>query len=282
MSGLLKTTLIPEGLVVKSPSMLESKIADFVQAGGSGIHAIFDFDRTLTVKKPGSQDEVTTWHILHEHLPGSGQLQYQSLFKKYHALELNGDMTQEDAVAWWSSILDLFVEHSIDLTAVEKDFLDRATIKAGVADLFKICADNNIPTVILSAGIREVIDIWCSKYGIQPSLVISTTLALDKRNKIVGWQKETLVHALNKSEAEHPELLAIRSLRPRTLLIGDGLDDANMTAGAAEVIRVRVLDPRSDETVNEQEQQKTFEKFDALITSGSLQPLCELVERIIQ
>jgi HAD superfamily phosphoserine phosphatase-like hydrolase len=214
-------------------------------------------------------------------LPEDGQLQYWALFEKYRALELSHAMTQKDAVDWWSSILNLFVEHKIDLAAVEDDFLDRASIRPDTVELFKLCADNNIPTVILSAGIREVIDIWCRKYKIKPSLVISTALVLDENSKIVGWEKDTLVHILNKSEITHPELAAIRTNRPKTFLVGDSLNDASMAVGTQDIIRTRVLDLRDDEAAIEEEQM-TFEKFDLLIKSGSLRPLRQLVEMVCQ
>lgn len=281
MTPLLERLVIPDGLSVASTSTFKTKLAGHRSVGASNLHMVFDFDRTLTVKKPGTDDEVTTWHILREHLPEEGQLQYQELFEKYRALEIAGTLTQEDAITWWSSILNLFVQYNVDLTAVEEDFLAKANIRPGVAELFKLCSDNKIPTIILSAGIRDVIEIWCRKYRIEPSLVISTGLILDKTNRIVGWGKETLVHALNKSEATHPELLAIRKSRPKALLVGDSLDDAAMAAGERDVIRIRLLDPRADDLVNEQEQKRTFERFDALIKSGSLLPACELVEAII-
>jgi HAD superfamily hydrolase (TIGR01544 family) len=280
MSEMRKQLVIPEGLIVADPVNFKEKLADFVVAGAAGVHAVFDFDRTLTVKRPGSQDEVTTWHILRGHLPEDGQAEYQELFEKYRALEISGEMSQSDAVEWWSSTLNLFVEHEIDLSAVEETFLDRASIRPGTAELFQLFADSGIPTVILSAGIREIIDIWCRKYDIKPSLVLSTALTLDGENKISGWQENTLVHVLNKSESTHPELSAIRARRPKALLVGDSLDDASMAAGKKDVVRIRILDPRVDEATTEQEERKTFEKFDALIRTGSLRPLEELVEII--
>lgn len=281
MTEIRKRLVIPDGLIVASPSNFEEKLADFATLGATGVHAVFDFDRTLTVKRPGSQDEVTTWHILREHLPENGQAEYQKLFEKYRALELSGEMSQHDAIEWWSSILNLFVEHRIDLVAVEETFLGRASIRPGTVELFRLFADNGIPTIILSAGIREVISIWCRKYGIKPSSIVSTALTLSDENKISGWQKDTLVHVLNKSESTHPELAAIRSRRPKALLVGDSLDDAAMANGEEDVIRVRILDPRADEIATEQEERKTFEKFDALIKTGSLYSLKELVEIII-
>jgi HAD superfamily hydrolase (TIGR01544 family) len=281
MPEITEPLVIPEGLIVGDQAILQNKLAGFVTSGAAVMHAVFDFDRTLTVKKPGTQDEVTAWHILREHLAEDGQLQYRKLFEKYRALEISGELTQQDAVDWWSASLNLFVDHKIDLTAVEETFLDRASIRPGVTELFQFLADNNIPAIILSAGIRDVIDIWCRKYGVRPSLVISTSLEVDSDNHISGWQKESLVHVLNKSEATHPELLTIRQNRPKVLVVGDSLDDASMAVGDHDVIRVRIVDPRDDELPTGQEERKTFEMFDALIRTGSLHPLKQFFELIV-
>ncbi|MEO5627967.1 MAG: HAD-IB family phosphatase [Candidatus Saccharimonadales bacterium] len=268
---------IPEQLVVANPTNLQIKLADFAIGGATDLHLVLDFDRTLTIRKPGSRDEVTTWHILQEHLPVDAKRAYQDEFTKYRALELEGRMTQEDAINWWTSILNLFVENKIDLNAVEEDFLSKASIRDGVPELMKLCQQNNIPTIILSAGVRDIIEIWCRKYGIQPTLVISTALITDSNNRIAGWKEDTLVHTLNKSEASHPELISIRSARPNALLVGDGVDDAAMADGEDNVVRLRLLDPRDDEETTE----PVFGRFDGLITSGNFKPIEELLQTII-
>lgn len=280
MSESCKSAL-PNELEVSNLSAFEAKMANFTQVGANGVHVIFDFDRTLTIKKPGADDEVTTWHILGEHLPPEGKVEYKELFQKYRGIELSGELTNETAVEWWSASFELYIKYGINLPNVEHDFLNKASIRPGVAELFKLCASHKMPTVILSAGIRDVIEIWCCRYNIEPSLIISTALIMDDTGNITGWGKDTLVHVLNKSEATHAELVNIRKDRPKTFLVGDSMDDAAMASGDGDIIRVRILDPREDEAISEQEIQKTFEKFDALIRSGSMRPFLELVELVI-
>lgn len=140
MSKSLKTTIIPYGLIVDDPSELEAKIVDFKVAGANDMHVIFDFDRTLTVKRPGSDDEVTTWHILGEHLPPEGKIEYKNLFQKYRGVELRGELTTQAAVDWWSASFELYVKYDINLIEVENDFLNKASIRPGVAELFELCA----------------------------------------------------------------------------------------------------------------------------------------------
>jgi HAD superfamily phosphoserine phosphatase-like hydrolase len=280
MSEMHESIPVPEDLTVANYDKFHSKATLFASMGAESIHAVFDFDRTLTVKMPGSQVDVTTWHILQEHLPQEGKLRYQELFEKYRALEISGSMTQEDAVEWWSGILHLFTENNIDLNAVEETFLECASIRPGTPELFALLESKGIPTIILSAGIRDVIEIWCRKYDVKPTLVISTALILDDVNRITGWREDTLVHVLSKSEANHSELTLIRNQRPNAILVGDSLDDASMASGGHNVFRCRIIDPRSDEVDTEKEDRMTLMKFDAYIKSGSLQPLENFVELI--
>lgn len=275
--------LVPEELIAGNYENLQAKIADFIGATASGVHFVFDFDRTLTVRNLETHEDVTTWHILREHLPEVGKKQYQDLFEKYRVLEINGTMTQSDAAEGWSSILDLFVEHRLDLAAVEQDFLDRATIRPGTAELFQLCRDNDIPTIVMSAGIRDVIEMWGRSYGVSPSLLLSTALILDEAGLVIGWHRDTLIHVLNKSETSHPELESIRNSRPKAILVGDSMNDADMASGENDVLRIRILDPRPDEVISiDTERLKTFTVFDAMIESGNLTPLLELTKSIIE
>jgi len=274
--------LIPEGLIYGNGAELEQKLRSFIGAGASSLHLVCDFDRTLTVRKPGSEGDVTTWSILAEHLPIGAQQEHAALYDKYRALETTETMTSDDAVDWWTSILKLFVKHKININKIEADFLERASVRLGTKELFQACGKQNVPTVIMSAGIRDVIDVWGRAYDIQPTLTISTALILDKEGTIIGWDEQTLVHTLNKHEADHPKLESIRQSRPKAIIVGDGMSDADMAIGAEDVLRIRIYDPRADEAKDlTKMRSETLERFDAIIESGSLDPLQSIVQLII-
>ena len=109
---------------------LREKIARF-SGRISDIHIVADFDRTLTDRRPGSYEDITSWNILRERLPPEGQGHYEEIFRTFRPKELAGTMTEEDAVAWWSGVLDTYTEYRIDMNDVEHDFLHRATIRGG-------------------------------------------------------------------------------------------------------------------------------------------------------
>lgn len=282
MVGKTPTPYIPEGMTCVDGDALLRKIAHFAEAGTASLHIVYDFDRTLTVSHPETQEDVTTWHILDKHLSDEGHARCQELFKKYRALELEDRLTERDAAEWWNASLQLYVDERVNIKQVDADFLARASIRPGTVELFALCKKYGVPNVIMSAGIRDVIDMWAQKYAIDPALVLSTALKLDSEGVIVGWDKDTLVHVLNKHEAGHKDLTAIRAVRPNVIVIGDGMTDADMAEGDDNVLRIRIFDPRPDEVVDiEAVRQKTFTRFDALLESGTLYPILKVIESIV-
>jgi HAD superfamily phosphoserine phosphatase-like hydrolase len=271
---------IPTDFIYGQESRFPGKVGLFIKEGSDNLHLIFDFDRTLTIGR-GAED-VTTWHILKSHMPAEGQHRYQELFEENRAHELNGTMDEARAVAWWSNILDLFVEHKVDIKAVEHDFLDKASIRPQAQELFSVCEQAGIPTIIMSAGIKDVISVWSRAYNINPTIVLSTSLKLNANGIAEGWNKDSLVHILNKKEIDHPELSRIRLERPNAIIIGDSLNDADMASGVKNVMRVRVYDPREDETDElDAVRTRTFEQFDTIIETGNLSAVRELIQQVV-
>jgi HAD superfamily phosphoserine phosphatase-like hydrolase len=273
--------IIPQGFLFTKVSMIEAKVLGFKKAGVDQLQLVLDFDRTLTVGTSKDKHDSTSWDILRSHLPAEGKERAEKIKQHYRTLELEGKLTPQQAVDWWTSSINLIIEYRLDMTDVEKDFLSKSTIRPGVKELFNFCARHNIPTIIMSAGIREVIEIWASVYEIRPTIILSTDLKLDTKRRIVGWDKKSLVHTLNKQEIGHPELSKIRVERPRTILVGDSIHDYNMAQGSENVFRVRILDPHDDKSEDPMlARQQTFELFDTAIEGGTLFPIVSLLQQI--
>jgi HAD superfamily phosphoserine phosphatase-like hydrolase len=259
---------------------LMAKLERFTTATGK-IHAVFDFDRTLTVQHLGTDADITSWNILQNHLPQEGQVKCENLFTLYRAKELAGNMTAEDAVTWWSTVLNIYAEYALNIQTVEQDFLTHATVRDGARELFNLCNELSIPTVILSAGVKDIIDLWARKYDISPSLVLSTELRLNSSGTIIGWDETTLIHTLNKDETDHEELSAIRHLKPFSIVVGDSIHDADMAAGDENVLRIRIIDPRPDENIDViQERTRSLDRFDLVLESRDLMPITQLIRDV--
>ena len=251
------------------------KLKFFTVSGRDKLHLLLDFDRTLTKSKNELGENVTTWEILRVHLPQEAQKEYQQFYKKYRRLETENKMAVSDAVIWWERILNLFQENELKWLDIAKDVEERMPIRPCVKELFKICEKKNIPTIIISAGIKDIIELWCQRFEIDPTLILSTNLTFSSEGYMNGWDKDSLIHVLNKKEKGHKEVEKIKSKRPNAILIGDSLDDASIIEGEENVLRIAVYGSRKDDKIKKV---KEFtERFNLVIKDKTLCPIVEIL-----
>ena len=271
----MRKIAIPKGLTLRNQKQFFLKLDSFIKEGVDKIHLLLDFDRTLTKSQNDLGENVTTWEILKDHLPSKAQKEYQQFYKKYRALEIGNKMTVSDAVKWWKRILNLFQKNKLKWSDITNDVEKRMPIRPYTKELFQICERKNIPTVIISAGIQDIIELWCQKFEINPTIILSTNLTFSSEDYMTGWRKDSLIHILNKKEKGYQEIKKIKSKRPNTILIGDSLDDAYMVEGEKNVLRVIVYDSRKDDKIKII---KEFtKKFDLIIKNGTLHPVVKIL-----
>jgi HAD superfamily hydrolase (TIGR01544 family) len=256
------------------------KLNKFIAAGKDKLHLLVDFDRTLTIGRDKTGKDTSSWEILARHLSPKALIKQRKLYDKYRPLELSGKMTHEEAETWAHQELNIFVENGIDLTEIEKDFQRKTDIRSHAKELLNFSKNFGIPTVILSAGIKEVIDLWSKTFQTYPTLVLANKLVTNRNGRIINWNRN-IIHHLNKKEHGHKELNQIRTQRPNTILIGDALEDAEMAEGDENVLRIRIYNPREDEKITLEEfARKTFERYDLIIENGTLKPVLKILEMI--
>jgi HAD superfamily hydrolase (TIGR01544 family) len=265
---------------VKDKDKSLRKLNKIITEGKEKLHLLADFDRTLTVGRNETGKDTSSWEILATHLPPKAFAKQHQLYEKYRPMELSGKMTHEEAASWGHQVLSIFVESKINLKEIEKDFRQKTDIRPYAKDLFDFCNTFAIPTVILSAGIGEIIDLWAKTFQVSPTLVLATRLITDKNGNFIDWNRD-IIHHLNKNEQGRKELTKINKQRPNAILIGDALEDADMSNGDENVLRIRVHNPREDEGISKTDfDKKTFEKFDLMIENGTLEPVLKILEAI--
>lgn len=264
----------------KNKNQVLKKFNKLASEGREKLHLLMDFDRTLTIGKDAEGNEVTSWNILTKLLPPKAFAKQQKLYEKYRPLEASGKMTSEEAVSWASKVLKIIVASEVNLLEIEKDFSRNTSIRYYAKNIFDACSILDIPTVIVSAGIKEVIDVWSKEFAVSPTLILAIKLFTDSNGKIIDWDKN-IVHVKNKKEHGHKELTKIKQQRPNIILIGDAIEDADMAEGDENVLRIRIFNPREDEIFDKQRfYEETFEKFDLMIENGSLEPVLRILELI--
>jgi len=250
------------------------KIRFFIDFGKDKIHLLFDFDRTITVGKNRKGDDYTVWGALQELLSPEAKIEYSRFYKKYRKLEIENKLTNKDAATWASSILDLYASNGLRFSDIKK-VSEKIKIREHVRELFEACDKKEIPTIIISGGIKNVIELVCRRVKIRPILVLSSVLNFSKNGHICGWEKDSLVHMLNKKERGHKEIFDIKLARPKVMLIGDSLDDAIMVEGKDNVLRIAVNNPRKDD--KEGNFKELIKKFDLVIKGQSFLPVIKII-----
>jgi 2-hydroxy-3-keto-5-methylthiopentenyl-1-phosphate phosphatase len=102
-----------------------------------------------------------------------------------------------------------------------------------VLQIFKICEDNNIPIIIFSTGIKNIIqEIFIQKVGntYDNIHIISNEFIINKNKTIVGF-KDDMIYSLNKNEHIIENNLLINNIcrhRKNALLVGSSNEAANM------------------------------------------------------
>jgi phosphoserine phosphatase len=268
------------GLEVFDPVTFEAKMRRFGAAGLDSVHGVFDFDLTLTMPNEDGHP-ISSWGILKPHLPAEAQRKSDELFAHYYPLERGGTMTFEDAESWWTQALIIQRDSRVNLAEVEAHFLEVSSIRPGTKELFDYMKSVDVPSVVLSAGVKNVIDMWCAAYDIAPDLVISTLFETDEQGRMTGWDESSVVHVMNKAETGHPELERIKLGKPHVILVGDNIHDADMASGDDNVIRIRIIDTSRDTPAElEAIRQVTSERFDAIIEDGDMHAVRAVMDRI--
>ena len=234
---------------------LEQVVEKFAQGGADNLVGVFDFDKNMTKNGPGA---FTSWDAASDQMSDAGRIKEEEMNQKYIALEERRvfddkgeiiEFTQEHALAWWEETLKIYKQENINFNQMISYAGEKIALRKGVAELFRLFEQHNVPTVIVSAGLKAIIEEVTEKSGINPDLIISTDVETDDKGFITGWNPNTVVHNHNKFIRSREKMAGILAVRKNVLLTGDSFEDPKMVEETAEnglsVIRVRVGDPHN-------------------------------------
>ena len=119
-----------------------------------------DFDKTITTK-----DSANSWSALASEEGFCREVFEEAgrLYKYYSQIEVDYDMPfeerKEKVIEWYRKDLDVFYDYNLTEEILEKCIdIAKLEFRAGLKDLFKWCHENNIIVVIVSAGIKNLIE----------------------------------------------------------------------------------------------------------------------------
>ncbi|KUF93656.1 Shikimate O-hydroxycinnamoyltransferase [Phytophthora nicotianae] len=289
------------------------KMKKFTQDGADQLLVIADFDRTLTPyykQRRDPQAPLEQESSSHGLLMTSSVLQpqvcagEQELFARFYPVEMSPTLSAAEKLPfmeqWWNSAHALLVEYKLTKDQVEQAVaLGSLSFRHGFHPLFKLLNDQQVPTLIFSAGLYDVIHAalereftveskrnGSSTVNNQTSTssnvhVVSNMMRFDTQGVIEGFEGK-LIHSLNKNarvllDSPFWEECQLEKRR-NVLLLGDSPGDTRMAEGlnADEIIRVGFLNVHVDEKLDEY-----LDLYDVVFThDASLVPVQMLIEQM--
>lgn len=193
-------------------------------------YVIADFDRTIT-----TFDSMSSWGFLGSIAPDNFNKKSRELFAYYHPYELDYTLDFEYKKAlmykWWSTLINYLGECHVSKADIDRKLASSnlLTIRPGAQEFLKDLYERNIPVIIMSAGVGNVIrEFLCSNNCNYPNIYIVSNILKGENGIIVGLESE-IIHSMNKNESLIPgEVRKVLENRRNIFLFGDQLLDLKM------------------------------------------------------
>jgi len=264
-------------IIIPNPEQLNKTIANMIKDGPAKLHILSDFDQTLT--KGFYKSKKATSIISHlrngNYLTSDYAEKSHALFDKYHPIEIDSkiplQIRKKEMEEWWKLHFKLLIDSGLDKKTIirsTKDMVAEDTLdfRKSSQEFFDILKNNNIPLIIMSSSVGDLISEFINQKGVNSENVhiISNLFEFDKSGKATGIKE--IVHVFNKHELEVKSLPIYNELLYRTnvILMGDSLGDLGMVSGFPykNLIKIGFLNENKENNLEE------FKKnFDIIITN---------------
>jgi 2-hydroxy-3-keto-5-methylthiopentenyl-1-phosphate phosphatase len=262
-----------EGLLWSDHPDLPAKLGRFALATPDETHQIFDADGCMTT------DELDSWGVATMLQTPLGKERDELLNSIFYPTHKTGRMKDYEAVLWWTLTLDNFIDNFREDVGLEDISEAGKAMEArdGLVEHFELLERLGIPSVVMSAGIKNPIDAFLAKYNLRPKVVMANEFTLSEEGKIT-YSNQDLIHINNKQEKAHGngEIEELRRTRPYIFVVGDGSKDPRMAGtDTRNVLSIRTSMPQ-DLTPRQQIsffRRSIREGYDAISLDGSFRPI---------
>ena len=278
-----------QNIIIPNKEKFQATLNRIIKDKKDNLYVLSDFDRTLTKAFVQGQKTPTVIAQIREgnYLTPDYSSKAHALFDIYHPIEINNKMPVKEKnikmQEWWRKHFDLLIKSGMNRDVV-KDIVIKKKIpfRKGAFEFFDILNKNNIPLIIMSASIGDIIlEILRFENKLYPNIhLIANMFIWNKEGKAIGV-KEPIIHSLNKHEIEIKNLPIYQELlkRKNVILLGDSIDDIGMIEGFPykNLLKISFLNENPEENLEE------FKKnFDVIITNDSdLDYVNEMIKKIV-
>lgn len=283
------------GILLSNPDQFFSKKRQLLLSSISSLQIIADFDRTLTAFATSSGKMSNSSHGIIEcsrYLSADYKQAITRINDKYFPLEISPHISDEQRIIymieWWTQAHELMVKQNI-----QKHYIDDAVqaamkrddieLRKKAPELLQYCHQLNIPFLIFSAGLGDVIASYLQQLKLLTSNVhlVSNFMQFDAKQHLIGFGD--IIHTLNKTyqwvERGGQNFTKDTQSRHNVILMGDNLGDANMNRGLDNdgvVVKIGFLHDHVSARLS-----SYLDAFDVVILNdGSMEFVIELLRDI--
>lgn len=197
------------------------------------IFIVLDFDRTIT-----SFESLDSWDASGKELDKEFKDRQNELYKYYRPIEIDYTITSEEKEVymeeWYNKCINLYYEHHLTKEKLEKSIKDSKLIfRKGAREFLKKANQNQIPLIILSAGIGNVIEHFLKMNDcyFENMYIIGNFIKFDKDGNMKKFN-DNVIHTGNKKIRGHLSKEFQEKIKQKEygILVGDLIEDKNMVA----------------------------------------------------
>lgn len=280
-----------KNIYFKDEAEFQQKVQLFQKAGPTSFHVLSDFDRTLTKAFIEGKKFLSSYALIREgkYLTADYPAKAHALFDQYHPYEIDETLSAAEKNKWmnrwWSEHFELMKGCGMNKAVIHDLVLQRKIqFRDGALDFLDLLFKNNIPLLILSAGLGDIIkELLESEGKLTPNMhLLSNFYLFDELGTVIGRKNQNFIHTFNKNEVEVKKTPYYKEIatRKNVLLLGDSLGDLGMSEGMEHdnIIRVGFLNENKEELL-----EKYMEAFDVVITNdGGMEYVKGIVEEILK
>ena len=227
---------------------------------------VLDFDKTITTR-----DSANSWAVFNneKYFCYEAHKEIQELSAYYVPIEINYDLPLEErkekVIEWYTRNIDVFYRHNLTKEILYNCIEDsNLEFRDGIKELLEYCHNNGIHVIIVSAGIRNVIEEFLEKQDcVYDNIHILSNKIEFENGKMIKFRGH-MIHTFNKNMNSLPEDLKQElSSKESILLVGDLIEDISIVdeKDLYKTLTVGILESKVEENLDVYQ-----EKYDVVLT----------------
>ena len=211
---------------------IKEEIIKSIKLTKENVYVLLDFDKTIT-----SYESLDSWAVAGMAADEGCEVEVNKLYGKYRPIEMNYNISYEEKYKqmeiWYNSCMNLYYKYHLNREKLKEAVKNSGLIfRKGAKEFLQYTYENDIPVIILSAGVGSVIREFLKekKCFFDNIFLISNTFVFDENGNAFKLEN-SLIHTMNKTVEGHLKEKRKEEFdkRPYRLLFGDTIEDIYMT-----------------------------------------------------